>query len=105
MLRIYFWKSRTIFLGFAILASGCAGRARVITNLLPEQVIVTQDVGTDSADETILKAHGAAQEACQSRGRNLAIQLDTTCINTHMFLRYCMTYQYVFDCLSAPDQR
>ena len=78
---------------------GCTSKPVVVTDALPDYVIVQQSVGADESQETRLAVDAKAAEACRSRDRKAVLPAaNVECMMRHWYFGTCIIYRYHFAC-------
>ena len=84
-----------------ILLTGCRPPPVVVAENPPHYVIVIQRLGITESDFSVrVRADNAADERCQTFGRRAKLPAyETKCHTRHLFFRYCISYQYTYECV------
>ena len=94
-----------VLLGITTLL-GCASYLQIVTETedSPHYVIVRQNVGIDSSYAALrVGADNKADAACQKYERHAKFPASAVdCANWHPMLRYCIVYQYAYECEERP---
>ncbi len=78
---------------------GCTSAPVVVTNALPEYVVVQQTVGMDESEATRLSIDAKADEACRSRDRKAELPpANVECMMRHWYFGTCMIYRHHYAC-------
>lgn len=78
---------------------GCTSAPVVVTNALPDYVVVQQTVGMDESEATRLSIDAKADEACRSRDRKAELPpANVECMMRHWYFGTCMIYRHHYAC-------
>ena len=96
---------RWILLALALPLTGCSHPPSILTENPPHYVVVGQTIGmSESATSVRVKVDNAANAQCQKYGRTAKLPAHSTeCIGRHLFLGYCLTYAYTYECV-VPNE-
>ena len=101
---LWMYRAGWAFFGSLVvlfLLGACSTGPVVLTENLPHYVVIFHEFGPMDADFTVrVAADDKAEEVCEEHGRVAKLPArDSKCAGRHLFARYCVGYQYTYECV------